>query len=186
VAEGGLEKMATLTPDIVLSDIRMPQVSGVEMLAAARAHDPEVPVILMTAQATLQSAMQAVNEGAFYYIQKPFRNDELLAILRRAAEHRARCAWRTRRSSRRFAGAIARTARAPIGQAIAPGSTCCGWPRRWRPRSPRCSSPGESGTGKEVIARYIHDLSARADARSSPSTAARCPSRCSRANSSAT
>ena len=42
----------------------------------------------MTAQATLQSAMQAVNEGAFYYIQKPFRNDELLAILRRAAEHR--------------------------------------------------------------------------------------------------
>ena len=47
-----------------------------------------MPVILMTAQATLQSAMQAVNEGAFYYIQKPFRNDELLAILRRAAEHR--------------------------------------------------------------------------------------------------
>ena len=42
----------------------------------------------MTAQATLQSAMQAVNEGAFYYIQKPFRNDELVAILRRAAEHR--------------------------------------------------------------------------------------------------
>jgi DNA-binding NtrC family response regulator len=50
--------------------------------------DPDMPVILMTAQATLQSAMQAVNEGAFYYIQKPFRNDELLAILRRAAEHR--------------------------------------------------------------------------------------------------
>ena len=47
-----------------------------------------MPVILMTAQATLQSAMQAVNEGAFYYIQKPFRNDELMAILRRAAEHR--------------------------------------------------------------------------------------------------
>ena len=47
-----------------------------------------MPVILMTAQATLQSAMQAVNEGAFYYIQKPFRNDELIAILRRAAEHR--------------------------------------------------------------------------------------------------
>ena len=49
---------------------------------------PDMPVILMTAQATLQSAMQAVNEGAFYYIQKPFRNDELLAILQRAAEHR--------------------------------------------------------------------------------------------------
>src|SRR5271169_4347206 len=75
-------------PDIVLTDVRMPSVSGVEVLSAARARDPEMPVILMTAQATLQSAMQAVNEGAFYYIQKPFRNDELLAILRRAAEQR--------------------------------------------------------------------------------------------------
>ena len=66
----------------------MPDVGGVEILAAARQQNPDTPVILMTAQATLQSAMQAVNEGAFYYIQKPFRNDELLAILKRAAEHR--------------------------------------------------------------------------------------------------
>src|SRR5256714_8844963 len=66
----------------------MPDVGGVEILDAARQQDPDTPVILMTAQATLQSAMQAVNEGAFYYIQKPFRNDELVAILRRAAEHR--------------------------------------------------------------------------------------------------
>src|SRR5271169_6684514 len=75
-------------PDIVLTDVRMPSVGGVEILSAARARDPDVPVILMTAQATLQTAMQAVNEGAFYYIQKPFRNDDLLAILRRATEHR--------------------------------------------------------------------------------------------------
>src|SRR5882672_9608984 len=66
----------------------MTTISGVEILAAARASMPDVPVILMTAQATLQSAMQAVNAGAFYYIQKPFQNDELVAILRRAAEHR--------------------------------------------------------------------------------------------------
>src|SRR5688500_12507830 len=91
MAHGGekaLEQLATLHPDIVLTDIRMPTVGGVEVLAAAREKDPDVPVILMTAQATLQSAMQAVNAGAFYYIQKPFRNDELIAILRRAAEHR--------------------------------------------------------------------------------------------------
>ena len=85
----GLEQIDALSPDIVLSDVRMPGVDGVEVLAAARAHDPNTPVILMTAQATLQTAMQAVNEGAFYYIQKPFRNDELVAILRRAAEHRS-------------------------------------------------------------------------------------------------
>src|SRR3954447_17541001 len=86
--KAGLERISELGPDIVLTDIRMPNVTGVDILAAARQSDPDVPVILMTAQATLQSAMQAVNEGAFYYIQKPFRNDELVAILRRAAEHR--------------------------------------------------------------------------------------------------
>src|SRR5215211_9200766 len=84
----GLEQLATMSPDIVLTDVRMPNVTGVEILSAARQKDPDTPVILMTAQATLQSAMQAVNEGAFYYIQKPFRNDEMVAILRRAAEHR--------------------------------------------------------------------------------------------------
>src|SRR4051794_25495878 len=84
----GLLQIEAISPDIVITDIRMPSVGGVEILAKAREHDPETPVILMTAQATLQSAMQAVNEGAFYYLQKPFRNDELLAILRRAVEHR--------------------------------------------------------------------------------------------------
>src|SRR3954451_20623464 len=84
----GLEMLGEVTPDIILTDIRMPGATGVEILAAAKASQPDVPVILMTAQATLQSAMQAVNAGAFYYIQKPFQNDELLAILRRAAEHR--------------------------------------------------------------------------------------------------
>ncbi|HEY6219344.1 MAG TPA: response regulator, partial [Gemmatimonadaceae bacterium] len=91
VAHGGkrgLELMDEASPDIVLTDLRMPGLTGVEVLAQSRARMPDVPVILMTAQATLQSAMQAVNEGAFYYIQKPFRNDELVAILRRAAEHR--------------------------------------------------------------------------------------------------
>jgi DNA-binding NtrC family response regulator len=57
---------------------------------------PEVPVILMTAQASLQSAVQAVNEGAFYYLQKPFSNADLVALCRRAAETRC-CRARTRR-----------------------------------------------------------------------------------------
>ena len=56
---------------------------------AARELDPTIPVILMTAQASLQSAIQAVNQGAYHYIQKPFANDELVAILRRACEYRA-------------------------------------------------------------------------------------------------
>jgi DNA-binding NtrC family response regulator len=79
----GLDQIAALRPDVIISDIRMPAVTGIEVLAAARAQDSDVPVILMTAQASLQSAIQAVNEGAFHYIQKPFRNDELIAIVKR-------------------------------------------------------------------------------------------------------
>ena len=73
-------------PDVVLTDVRMPKVSGSDVLEETRAVRPDVPVVLMTAQASLQSAIQAVNQGAFYYIQKPFTNDELVAILRKAAD----------------------------------------------------------------------------------------------------
>ena len=87
--KAGLEQIRAGAHDIILSDVRMPQVSGLDILTAAREQDPMTPVILMTAQASLQSAISAVNAGAFYYIQKPFSNDELVAILRRACEFRA-------------------------------------------------------------------------------------------------
>ncbi len=86
--KAGLEALKTNMPDMVLTDVRMPQVTGIDILTAVREQDPETPVILMTAQASLQTAIQAVNEGAFYYIQKPFSNDDMVAICRRAAEHR--------------------------------------------------------------------------------------------------
>ncbi|MES2178688.1 MAG: sigma-54 dependent transcriptional regulator [Gemmatimonadota bacterium] len=157
----GLEQLSALQPDIVLSDIRMPDVTGVEILAAARQQNADTPVILMTAQATLQSAMQAVNEGAFYYIQKPFRNDELLAILKRAAEHRE-----LRVENRSLRQEIKRregpTGSRPVGNS-----------RSWldvlrlaetvAPTESTVLIQGESGTGKEVIARYIHELSSRSD-----------------------
>src|SRR5439155_25514535 len=86
--KAGLEALKASAPEIVLTDIKMPGVTGTDILGAVREQDPETPVILMTAQASLQSAMQAVNQGAFYYVQTPFPNDDLPAILRRAAEQR--------------------------------------------------------------------------------------------------
>ncbi len=164
VAQGGrqgLAQIGELSPDIVLTDVRMPGVTGIEVLAGVRQHDPAVPVILMTAQATLQSAMQAVNEGAFYYIQKPFRNDDLVAILRRAAEHR-----RLRVENQSLRQEIRRrdggTAARPVGRSKV-------WQEVLRlaetvaPTESTVLIQGESGTGKEVIARYIHQLSGRSD-----------------------
>lgn len=157
----GLEQLASVQPDIVLTDVRMPDVGGVEILAAARQQNSDTPVILMTAQATLQSAMQAVNEGAFYYIQKPFRNDELLAILTRAAEHRE-----LRVENRSLKQEIKRR-EGPSG--ARPVGNSRSWLEVLRlaetvaPTESTVLIQGESGTGKEIIARYIHDLSARSD-----------------------
>ena len=156
----GLDQIAALAPDIVITDVRMPSVTGLEILSAARAKDPDLPVILMTAQADLRSAIQAVNEGAYYYIQKPFVNGDIVAILRRAAEHR-----QLRVENRTLKQEISRRDRNGASQPVGRSKAWLSVLRLAETVAPTESTvliQGESGTGKEVVARYIHQLSARA------------------------
>jgi two-component system response regulator HydG len=159
--KAGLEQIRTGIHDLILSDVRMPQVTGLDILNAAREQDPMTPVILMTAQASLQSAIQAVNSGAFYYIQKPFSNDELVAILRRACEFR-----QVRVENKQLKQEIRRRDKTAVARPIGKSKRFLEVLKLAEHVSPTESTvliQGESGTGKEVIARYIHNLSNRAD-----------------------
>ncbi|MFL5521078.1 MAG: sigma-54-dependent transcriptional regulator, partial [Gemmatimonadales bacterium] len=159
--KAGLEAIRGGSHDIVLTDVRMPQVSGIDILTAAREQDPMTPVLLMTAQASLQSAIQAVNSGAFYYIQKPFSNDELITILRRACEFRE-----VRVENRQLKQEIRRRDKSASVRPIGKSRRFLEMLKLAEHVAPTDSTvliQGESGTGKEVVARYIHDLSNRSE-----------------------
>jgi two-component system response regulator HydG len=159
--KAGMEQLKAAAPDLVLTDIKMPGVTGLDILAAVKEQDPETPVILMTAQASLQSAIQAVNEGAFHYVQKPFSNDEIVALCRRAAEVRL-----LKAENKHLKLEIRRRERSGVSEPLGKSRVFLDVLRLAEQVAPTESTvliQGESGTGKEVIARYLHELSARSE-----------------------
>ena len=165
VAQGGrpgLEALQRSAPHIVLTDIKMPGVGGIDILKAAREQDPDIPVILMTAQAELRTAMEAINQGpAFYYIQKPFRNDELVSLCRRAAETR-----QLKTENRSLKQEIRRRDRSQVVRPLGTSKAFLEVMKLADMVAPTESTvliSGGSGTGKEVVARYIHEMSPRAE-----------------------
>ncbi len=159
--KAGLDAIEKQRPEIVLSDIRMPGVGGIDILEATRRQDADTPVILMTAQAELRTAIEAVNKGAFHYVLKPFGNDELVAICRRAAETR-----QLKAENRTLKQEIRRRDRSltvrPLGTSKA-FMEVMKLAEMVGPTDSTVLISGESGTGKEVIAKYIHELSPRSD-----------------------
>ena len=140
--------------DLLLTDLRMPELDGVEVLTRARALWPELPVILLTAHATVKTAVAAIRQGAYDYVQKPFDNAELKALVARALDHS-----RLSRENQLLRGVVAG------GELLvaesAPMRRLLGLVRRVAPTRSTVLVTGESGTGKEVVARALHRASDR-------------------------
>jgi DNA-binding NtrC family response regulator len=144
-------------PACVITDLKMPRMDGIELLQKIRAEQPDVPVVLMTAFATISTAVQAMRLGAFDYVQKPFESDEILMVVDRAIEHQKLVA-----DNQAFrANAEATPPKVLVGDSAAMREI------RERIKQVAASSSatvlisGESGTGKENVAQVIHSQSAR-------------------------
>ncbi|HTC17179.1 MAG TPA: nitrogen regulation protein NR(I) [Steroidobacteraceae bacterium] len=151
-AEPALDALKRDTPDVLITDIRMPGASGLELLRRIRDARPALPVIVMTAHSDLGSAVSAYEGGAFEYLPKPFDIDQAVALVRRAAN-----------------GALAASGdpvgapRIPelLGRAPAMQQVFRAIGRLAR-SSVTVLITGESGTGKELVARALHEHSPRA------------------------
>jgi two-component system, NtrC family, nitrogen regulation response regulator GlnG len=139
-------------PDVLITDIRMPGRSGLELLTEIRGSQPELPVIVMTAHSDLDSAVAAYQGGAFEYLPKPFDIDQAVDLVRRAAQQKER------------GGEVVVDARRipeMLGQASAMQEVFRAIGRLSR-SSMTVLITGESGTGKELVARALHRHSPRA------------------------
>ena len=160
-AASGAEALKALDEEsfhVVLSDIKMPGMSGIELLKNIRERDPSLPVIIMTAYASLDTAIQAVNQGAFHYFVKQTKNEEIKLVVKRALEMR-----RLKSENRYLKQELKKTlAPRPIIGESARLREVFDTVRKVAPSDSTVLLCGESGTGKELFARQIHADSKRA------------------------
>src|SRR5262249_43214988 len=141
--------------DVVVSDVRMAGMDGMALLRELRRRHPEALVILMTAYATIAGAVEAMREGAFHYVVKPFALDEMRLLVERAGE-----LARLRRENRALRGALEPP---PLLETQSPAMRRAVEVARQAAASEAALLLGESGTGKNVLARAVHAWSARRD-----------------------
>ena len=163
LAENGRKAIDRLTEDefdLVLTDIRMGDLNGLDVLRAAKSHKPDTVVIMISAYATTETAVEAMNEGAYDYVPKPFDNEELKRTIAQALDRRTSDSDRKEAESQQeeavhFGKIVGNSPRMQhIYQMV----------RQVAKTRTNVLITGESGTGKELIAKAIHDFSDRSEA----------------------
>jgi two-component system, NtrC family, response regulator AtoC len=158
--ESAVELLPKLRPDVVFADVRLPGISGIDLLRRIREFDPSIPVIMMTAYGTIEGAVEAVKLGAFDYMKKPVDLEELKLLADRARETavmKQELSYYRRRAADEapFAGILGRSPAVlevmeRVRQVAALGET------------PPVLITGETGTGKGLVARTLHTSGPRA------------------------
>jgi two-component system response regulator HydG len=155
-----LEVIRAHPVDVVLTDLKMPGMSGIDLLKAARKVDPDLEVVVMTAYGTVETAVEAMKEGAYDFVAKPLKRLELVTALRKAAEKRSLQA--ENRRLREQLGAVGEgevIGRSQVMRALLDEL------EQVAPSDATVLLCGESGTGKGRLARLLHRMSRRKDGR---------------------
>ncbi|BDG08451.1 sigma-54-dependent transcriptional regulator [Anaeromyxobacter paludicola] len=154
-----LSRLAESDPLAMVSDLKMPDMDGIALMDRVHALRPGLPVVLVTAHATVETAVQAMRRGALHYLTKPIRYDELALVLRHAV-----ATERTRRDVLRLRGELERAAGFDemVG-ASAEMQQVLALVEQVAPASATVLLRGETGTGKELVARALHRRSPRRD-----------------------
>ncbi len=157
--QNGLDRIRDSHIDLVLSDLKLPKKDGLEVLRTAKAENPLLPVIMMTAFGSIETAVTAMKEGAFDFITKPFDTDHLLLLIKRALENQ-RLVTENILLKYELAGKLGMPRIIGKSQAI---NAVAQKIQKVAPARTTVLLLGESGTGKELFARAIHNLSDRRD-----------------------
>ncbi|RPH81921.1 MAG: sigma-54-dependent Fis family transcriptional regulator [Nitrospiraceae bacterium] len=156
-AETALRRLEEWQPELVITDIHMPGMDGLALLAAVREKEPDIPVVLLTAYGSLKTAVDAIKAGAFDYLSKPFVVEDIRLVVRRALEH-----TKLVRENRSLRGQLRERYRFDNLVGSSGGMVeVYKMVARVAETDSTVLIQGESGTGKELIARAIHANSGR-------------------------
>ncbi|CAM4081579.1 sigma-54 dependent transcriptional regulator [Vreelandella rituensis] len=168
-AESALSQLSPDFPGVVVSDIRMPGMDGMALLRELRQRDPTLPIILITGHGDISTAVEAMREGAWDFLEKPFAGDQLVEVVRRGVEKR-----QLSLENRRLKAEL-EVQQAALGPRLVGRTTVISRLAAMIQRISQVETDvllfGETGTGKDLVARAIHERSAR---RNSPFMAINC------------